>query len=318
MKNLPRTHPLKQSPLHKLGNHRRLAALLRTDQSILRNLARSGREIYSEWDEPKGNGGSRHIENPKPVLKRVQKRLATILSLIQPPDFPNCPVKGRSYVSNATVHVGSGEIVTMDVSAYFPSTTWKRVYWFFNKRLCMPPDTAWTLASVATIDDRLPTGSPLSPVLSYLAHEDMWLRVATLARESGCRLTVYMDDITISGERVPEALVWAIRQEIHKTGLRLNRSKHRRFSNGEGVVTGVVVTKNGVRLPKRSHLKLSEARKAAREVRDPLVQKVAIRRVKGIEAQHRQVMGASKVSLTPPPASASTGSSPPPRAAPGS
>lgn len=290
MKTLPRTHPLKQSPLHKLGNHRRLAALLRTDVHAIKSMAALGSLGYTEWDDINEKGKVRHIENPKPQLKRAQARLATLLSMIEPPDFLTCPVKGRSYVTNARCHVGAAEIVTMDVSRYFQSTTWKRVFWFFNKRLCMPSDTAWTLAHLSTLNGRLPTGSPLSPVMAYLAHEDMWLQVARLAAEAGCRVTVYMDDLTVSGDRVSESLLWAIKQEIHKTGLRLNKRKERRYSRGEGVVTGVVVTPTGVRLPKRSHLRLSEARKAfAAETAVEMKAKLG-NRLRGIESQHRQVM----------------------------
>ncbi|MFN3877498.1 MAG: reverse transcriptase family protein [Brevundimonas sp.] len=290
MKTLPRPHPLKLSPLHKLGNHRRLAALLKTDVRSLKAMAALGERGYTEWDDVSAKGKTRHIENPKPQLKRVQARLATLLALIEPPEFLTCPVKGRSYVTNARHHVGAAEIVTMDVSAYFQSTTWKRVFWFFSKRLCMPSDTAWTLAHLATLNGQLPTGSPLSPVMAYLAHEDMWLNVANLAAGSGCRVTVYMDDLTISGDRVPESLLWAIKQEIHKTGLRLNNKKERRYMRGEGVVTGVVVTPNGLRLPKRSHLNLSEARKAFAATAE-VEQKTKIgHRVRGIESQHRQVL----------------------------
>lgn len=292
MKAILKKHQLKESPLHKLGNHRRLAALLRIDNRSLAKLARLGPAGYSEWDDVSPKGKVRRIENPKPRLKKAQARIATLLGLIEPPGFLSCPVKGRSYVTNARHHVGAKEIVTLDIKAYFPSTTWKRVYWFFNKRLMMPADTAWTLSSLATVNQRLPTGSPLSPVLAYYAHEDMWLAVAKIAQESDCRLTVYMDDVTISGEHVPEALIWRIKQEIHKTGLRLNDRKERRFSDGEGVVTGVVVTRTGMRLPKQSYLKLSEARKSSASERDPRAKTKLLNRVRGMESQHAQVLKA--------------------------
>lgn len=263
---------------------------MKTDVKSLSKLARLGLEGYSEWDDTNSKGKVRHIENPKPSLKKVQARLSTLLNLISPPDFLSCPVKGRSYVTNAKQHVGANEIVTLDISAYFSSTTWKRVYWFFSKRLLMPSDTAWTLASLATIDGRLPTGSPLSPILAYYAHEDMWLRVAKIAQDAGCKLTVYMDDITVSGNRAPDALIWQIKQEIHKTGLRLNNKKQRRFANGEAVVTGVVVTGTGTRLPKQSYLKLSAARKAVASERDAALKTKLQNRVRGIESQHRQVL----------------------------
>ena len=290
MKAVLKTRPLKESPLHKLGNHRRLAALLKTDVKSLSKLARLDAAGYSEWDDTNSKGKVRHIESPKAHLKKAQARLSTLLNLISPPEFLSCPVKGRSYVTNAKHHVGAKQIVTLDISAYFQSTTWKRVYWFFNKRLCMPADTAWTLSSLATIDGRLPTGSPLSPILAYYAHEDMWLRVAKIAHDAGCKLTVYMDDITVSGDHVPDALIWQIKQEIHKTGLRLNNKKQRRFSDGEAVVTGVVVTRTGTRLPKHSYLKLSAARKAAASERDATLKTKLQNRVRGIESQHRQVL----------------------------
>lgn len=253
-------------------------------------MAALGTRGYTEWDDVNDKGKVRHIENPRPQLKKAQACLATLLAMIEPPEFLTCPVKGRSYITNARCHVGAAEIVTMDVSTYFQSTTWKRVFWFFNKRLNMPSDTAWTLAHLATLNGKLPTGSPLSPVMAYLAHEDMWLAVAKLAADAGCRLTVYMDDLTVSGGRVPESLLWAIKQEFHKTGLRLNNRKERRYMSGEGVVTGVVVTPTGVRLPKRSHLKLSKARKAFATETDAQTKAEMATRLRGIESQHRQVM----------------------------
>lgn len=99
-----------------------------------------------------------------------------------------------------------------------------------------------------------------------------------------------MDDITVSGDHVPDALIWQIKQEIHKTGLRLNNKKQRRFSDGEAVVTGVVVTRTGTRLPKHSYLKLSAARKAAASERDATLKTKLQNRVRGIESQHRQVL----------------------------
>jgi len=234
------------------------------------------------------------IESPYPRLKRVQARLAAILTLIEPPDFLTCPVKGRSYVSNARHHSGSREIVTLDVSAYFPSTTWRRAYWFFSKRMEMSSDVAWTLASLATLEGHLPTGSPLSPILAYYAHEDVWLSVMRRAREAGCKLTLYMDDLTISGDVVAEGLVWAIKQDVHSAGLRLNNRKQRRYSGGEGLVTGVVVTATGVRPTKGSHLKLKRLREEFAAATDPHAKAQIGRKLRGLQVQHRQVLKTPK------------------------
>ncbi|MFZ3004928.1 MAG: reverse transcriptase family protein [Phenylobacterium sp.] len=295
MKTLKRrkTYPLNQSPLYKLRNHRRLAELLKIDPKSLHELSRSGRGSYATWPDTSPSGKVRTIESPYPRLKRVQARLSALLTLIEPPEFLTCPVKGRSYVSNARHHAGARQIVTLDVSAYFPSTTWKRVYWFFNKQLEMSPDVAWTLASLATLDEHLPTGSPLSPIMAYYAHQDVWLSVMRRARDAGCKLTLYMDDLTISGDLVADALVWAIKQDIHASGLRLNNRKQRRYGH-EGLVTGIIVTPDGLRPTKASHLKLKRLRDQIAATDDPAAKEKLRRSLRGLEVQHRQVSATPK------------------------
>ena len=47
----------------------------------------------------------------------------------------------------------------------------------------------------------------------------MWLKIAGIAKAAGCKLSVYIDDITLSGPAVPESLVWEIKKQIHSRGL---------------------------------------------------------------------------------------------------
>lgn len=289
-----KTYPLNQSALFKLRSHRRLAELLRIEPKVLRQLSRAAEESYATWVDTSPTGKIRIIESPYPRLKRVQARLAELLSAIEAPDFLTCPVKGRSYVSNARQHAGSSQMVTLDISSYFQSTSWKRVYWFFSKRLEMPTDVAWTLASLATIAGHLPTGSPLSPILAYYAHQDVWLSVMDRASSANCKLTLYMDDLTISGDVVTDALVWAIKRDIHSSGLRLNNRKQRRYGD-EGIVTGIVVTSKGLRPPKGSHLKLKRLRDEAAATTDPALKAKLMRSLRGLETQHRQVTQAGAV-----------------------
>ena len=42
----------------------------------------------------------------------------------------------------------------------------------------------------------------------------MWLAIAQIAKEAGCLLSVYMDDIAISGHQVPDRVIWAIKQQV--------------------------------------------------------------------------------------------------------
>lgn len=284
-------YPIHQSPLFKIGSHKKLAILLKTDVKFLRLLSRNQDKNYRVWTEKKDESDkSRIIEAPHPRLKRIQGRISALLSLIEPPQFLTCPVKGRSYVSNAKIHVGARQIVTLDVSKYFPSTTWRRVYWFFSKRLLINPDISWTLASILTLNGHLPTGSPSSPILSYYAHEDIWLKVMEIADLSNIKLSLYMDDLSVSGESVPEHVIWTIKSTINSSGLRLNAKKERRYQNGFGVVTGILVTPSGIRPKKSSHLRLKTIRDEAAAPAINELEKIKLRkRIAGLEVQHRQI-----------------------------
>jgi hypothetical protein len=140
-------YPISQSPLYRMRSHRKLAALLEISTSDLRKLCHSDK-LYTEFDIPKKNGSSRHVENPARNLKRAQARIARLLSRIAPPDYLYCPVKGRSYVSNAAQHLGNRAVRCLDIKKYFPSTTSYRVHWFFRSVMQCENDLADTLTSL--------------------------------------------------------------------------------------------------------------------------------------------------------------------------
>lgn len=292
MSKLPVTHPLEESPLFGLRNKRLLARRLGVTPGELCDLLAEGDDGYRLKERETRPGKVRVIQDPKRKLKRVQAKIAGHLSRITPPHFLTCPVKRRSYVSNAAVHVGAREIVTLDIAEYFPSTTANRVSWFFHQVLGCSGDVAMILRQLSTYADRLPTGSPLSPILSYYAHMDMWLTVERLCRERGCEFTLYMDDLTISGPKIPRSLIFAIKRAIIGVGLRPKDSKERHYTRGVGVVTGVVVTPHGIRPKNGSHLTLKLMREERRRTVGPEAE-VAARRLLGKETQHRQIRKAN-------------------------
>jgi hypothetical protein len=80
-------------------------------------------------------------------LKRLQERLAKLLSRIAPPDFLYCPVKKRSYVQNVRQHISQRVVRTVDVHDYFASTPARRVYWFFHDQMKCVTDVAALITS---------------------------------------------------------------------------------------------------------------------------------------------------------------------------
>ena len=87
----------------------------------------------------------------------------------------------------------------------------------------------------------MPQGSPCSPILAYLCYVDMWEEIERLVSESGCKLSVYADDLTISGEIVPESLIWDIKKTLFRHGFRHKPSKERSKIKKPAEITGVIL-----------------------------------------------------------------------------
>jgi retron-type reverse transcriptase len=283
--NKPARYTIGQSPLYRMKNHRKLAALLGISIGDLRKLRHSD-QLYTEFDIPKKNGSPRRVENPARRLKHVQARIARLLSRIEPPDYLYCPVKGRSYIANAAQHLGNRAIRCLDIKKYFPSTTSYRVHWFFRSVMRCENDIADTLTYLSTYRGHLPTGSPLSPILAYFAHCDIWEAVAQIARANELTLTVYIDDVTVSGRHVPKRVIWEIEKTIYSSGLRYHKAK--RYFDRPAEITGVVVGSEKLLAPKRQHKKLHQATLALGKAKG-LERKKAISRIAGLAGQLDQI-----------------------------
>jgi len=241
---------------------------------------------YHEFDIAKKNGGKRHVENPAAPLKTVQAKIAKLLAAIDPPDFLFCPVKGRCYVSNAAAHRTNRMVHCLDIKKFFPSTPSRRVFWFFEKIMKCRRDVASILTVLSTYQGRLPTGGPHSPIMAYFAFYDLWAKLDKFCKERGYTFTVYIDDVTVSGSKVPLSDVWAIKRIIHGYGLRYHKEKT--FIDCPAEITGVIVKRDKLAVPHRQHLKRRLARKELQAAEGDNIQ-ILRGRLAGFNGQIRQV-----------------------------
>jgi retron-type reverse transcriptase len=252
------TVKLDQSQLYKLRNRSKLAKILRISPAELERLSKA-ESLYSEFQiEKKCGNGFRTVENPSRPLKLTQARIARLLSRITPPDFLFCPVKRRCYVSNATAHLGNRVVHCLDIKKFFPSTPQRRVFWFFHKVMKCERDIAGTLASLACYQGHLPTGSPLSPIMAYFAYFDLWERISKFCKARGYKFTVYIDDITISGSKVPASDIWEVRKMISAVGLKYHKQKT--FVDRPAEITGVMIWNGKAFPPNRQRKKHHDTR----------------------------------------------------------
>lgn len=278
-------YPLDQSVFYRLRSRSKLARLLNVSLAELKRFVNSDAN-YSEFNVGKKTGGYRQVENPKRSLKLAQATMARQLSRIAAPDFLYCPVKGRCYITNAAAHRDNRVIHSLDIKKFFPSVPQSRVYYFFAKIMKCESDIASLLADIACYKGHLPTGSPLSPILAYFSYYELWQQISVFCQRNGYTLSIYIDDVTISGSKVPRKDIWQVKQMIYSQGLRYHKEKT--FVDVPAEVTGVIIKQGRLVAPFRSHLKLREARLNLAHCTDEEAHAFK-GRVTGINGQIRQI-----------------------------
>lgn len=205
---------------------------------------------YSEWVDGSKPSKPRLIQDPRGVTERLHYRLYELLDRVQRPAFLHSATRGRSFVTNARAHVGPHPCVTTDMKDCYQSTTAKHVRGFFEHDLKIAPDLAHKLAQAATVHGHLPTGSCLSPLLAYWAHRETFDRIAVECERLGVTLTVYVDDLTLSGTRASLKLLHRVKQMLREVGLDTHKDKS--FARGAFKhITGVAVSERGLQVPNR-------------------------------------------------------------------
>lgn len=261
MRGRDKRYHINQCALYRCTTKKRLFKLLQTSPAKFAEL-KEATDLYRPLVKEKKNGEPRIVYAPRYDLKRIQKRISELLMRLEPPDFLMSPVRGRSNIDNAACHRHAASHRLLDIADFYPSCSANKVAEFFGKTLQCPPDVVAILVKLTTQDSALPQGSPASPILAYFAYKDMWDEIASIAQGAGNQITVYVDDVTISGQEVLGRNVWAIKQVLRKHGLQTKDTKEEARKGTPAKVTGVVLRDEQMLLPNTQHLKRHELKKA--------------------------------------------------------
>jgi len=249
-------YSINQSPLYKLQTRRKLASLFDLSVVELERLAKKP-DNYRVFTIGKEKGKPRQVEEPKPRLERIHRRLFNLLRRIEPPEYLHSGTKGKSYITNAKTHIGSDTLITLDIQKFFPSTCGWHVFEFFHDVMHCSRDVAGLLTRISTCHDHVPTGSCLSQVIAFYAHYSMFEEIHSLTSSMNLVMTCYVDDLAISGKNANKAVLHEIRCILQKRGLRSHPKKESVFRRGvPKEITGSIVLDNGLKLPNRKHEKI--------------------------------------------------------------
>jgi hypothetical protein len=259
-KKAKKFYPLQNSPFYRLESKKKLAALLFTSVTALKGMTDKSVPHYEYWEEEKDDGSMRPLCRPHEGLDKAQSRVAYLLACIETPDYVHAPVPKKTYVTNAAAHLGSRSFCLMDIESFYPSCREDKVLAFFHHRMKCSLDVSVILARLCCDKGSLPQGSSSSPILSYWTYSEMWDAIYEISQRAGTVFTLYIDDLTISGEKVSKKTVWEIQKQIYKHGLSIKAKKTRWIINKPADVTGVIIAPKSLRLPNRQHKKLAAAK----------------------------------------------------------
>ncbi len=235
-----REYDISLSPLHRVRSKRELAGYLGVPLKRLKILA-AGNHYYSF--EKKG----KTIWAPYPELKRVQRKIHSLLARVKPPHWLQSGRKGTSHVINARQHLGGKFGLTMDIKGYYESTRAEFVFRFFKYHMRQSDDVAWLCTGLVTRAGSVPRGSPASPLASFWAYRPSFENVNQLVEAAGAKMTLFFDDIsTSSARRVPGILPHRVNYVLKRVGLQLNPKKICAYDAGDyKKYTGAMVSPVG-------------------------------------------------------------------------
>lgn len=231
-------YPIDQSPLYKLSSLKKLSILLKASITTLKELKNISDSQYNTFLDVT----NREIQEPINDLYYVHNELASLLSRISTPSYLHSFKKNHSYITNSEAHLNSKEVITFDIKSFYQSISRQKIKSLFNNIFKCSPDIAYLLSKICSYNNHVPTGSQASIYLIFLANQEMFNEMYRLANASNINMTVYVDDITISGDKVDMSMFNTMSKIVKRHGYTINKKKTRRYLGSQTpIVTGVAL-----------------------------------------------------------------------------
>lgn len=251
----PKRYSIDQSPFFKLRGLGQLEKLLCIDLKRVPALIHDDNYRVFLRD-------GRWIQKPLNSLELVHRRIAKLLSRIALPDYLYSQ-RGRSHVENAAQHKGDVPLVKTDIKKFHPSTTREMVVRLFAEDFQCATDIANILGDICCYrQTHLPTGSAISGYVAFLAAKPMFDLVQNAAVNVEATMTVFGDDVTISGSNAKLDLLLEVRQIVRRHGLKTRKAKSKTYGATQPKpITGAIVRGKALLLPNRQHKKIAQTRR---------------------------------------------------------
>lgn len=254
-----KSYGIKDSALYMIKTKNHLARVLLIDVEKLKFLEDFCNQYNVFPIEGKSNK-VREIQTPINFLEIIHNRIASLLCRIQTPVYLHSGKKNHSNISNAKCHLGSNlQVLTIDIEKFFPSTSANKIYEFFLYGMRCSKTISKILTQLCTYNGYLPTGSRISMPLAFFSNMLMFQEMNMLAKKHQIKMTVYVDDITFSGQKISYLFYKLIKKITLRHKHSINDTKTKFYNeNQPKLVTGVILKHDVLLIRNKHHKELYE------------------------------------------------------------
>lgn len=247
-----------------------LTYTLKTELATINDILADVDSYYISWSKVKtdkdtglpltdadGNYRTRQLNSTKIELKRIQKRILTLLmSHVEIPPYAFGGVPKKDNIKNAKYHQGNKYIFTTDLRSFFPSISHNSVFEVYCNN-GYSPTVARILTKLTTYKYQLPQGVPTSTLLALLAFKPTGDKLYDYALQHNLKFSIFVDDITISSKVDFKQLVPDILDIIVSAGYKISHNKTH-YSTKNPIITGIKCQNNRIKLPQSIYKRISK------------------------------------------------------------
>lgn len=219
--------------------------LLQTTEPALRRTLDDKASCYSvlELFDPAKPKKIREVLSVTGEVRRLQEAVyrRLLLRKLFPSDCSHGGIRGRSIKTNAAVHRNARFVFKADISDFYPSIHYSRVYRLFVHQLGCCPDVARLLTQLCTYNSHLALGLVTSPIIADRMLQRVDARIAALCKSMGLVYSRFVDDVTISGPYSLQSsgIESSILEIMKDDGFKLKASKLEFGSISDVTITGL-------------------------------------------------------------------------------
>lgn len=180
------------------------------------------------------------------------------------PKMLHSSIKETSSIKNATFHRKSQCFIMVDLKKFFDNITADKVKDYFKYSLDYSDEYAQYAADIFTIEGSngvtaLTTGTSPSPILSFLIYEKMFNDLHKLACKYSAIMSIYIDDITFSSEKIiPKSFINEIEKIIEKYGHNISSDKTKYIKGCNATITGTKVVGGRLLMSEKTRKKIKD------------------------------------------------------------